>query len=87
MFYLDNDQDLVNNGIPIRSLYDANDVLGIHVSSKGADVLADTMLTFLFSGLDTEAASDETPSRKRNRSVLSNTPPLAEKRFPKSNKF
>ena len=60
LFYLDNDQDLVNNGIPIKSLYDANDVLGIHVSSKGADVLEDTMLTFLFSGLDTEAASDET---------------------------
>ena len=34
-----------------------------------------------------KAASDETPSRKRNRSVLSNTPPSAEKRFPKSNNF
>ena len=87
LFYLDNDHHLVNNGIPIRSLYDANDVIGIHVSSKGANVFEDTMLTFLFSGLDTEAASDETPSRKRNRSVLSNTPPSAEKRFPKSNKF
>ena len=45
------------------------------------------MLTFLFSGMDTEAASDDTPCRKRNRSVLSNTPPSAEKQLQKMNKM
>ena len=63
LFFLDNDQELISNGSPIRSMYESSNVLGIHVSSKGAEVLEDTMLTFLFSGMDTEAASDDTPRR------------------------
>ena len=84
LFFLNNDDDLLNKGVPIRSMYDANDITGVHLSTKGAEVLEDNIQTFFDSG-ETSDCTFETPSNNRNRSVLSNTPP-SEKQTMKINK-
>lgn len=84
LFFLNNDDDLLNKGVPIRAMYDSNDIKGVHLSSKGAEILEENIQTFFDSGLSAENPA-ETPSGKRNRSVLSNTPP-SEKQTSKLNK-
>ena len=77
--FLNNDDELLKEGIPVPSMYDSSDSRGVHVSTKGAAVLEDNMQSFFDSGEASELDFDvETPSgRKRNRSVMSNTPPSA----------
>ena len=68
VFFLNNDVDLLEKGVPIKSLYDSNDGTGIHVSVKGAEILEDNMPNFFDSG-GTSDDRYETPSTyKRNRS-------------------
>ena len=85
LYYLNNDDDLLDKGVPIRSMYDASDAHGVHLSSKGAEALEDTIQTFFDSGLTPDMEYETPYSKKRNRSVLSNTPP-SEKHAPKQNK-
>ena len=83
LYYLNNDDDLLEKGNPVKALYDVNDITGVHLSSKGAQVLEDNIQTFFDSGLTTEESQYETPfSKKRTRSVLSGTPP-SDKHAPK----
>ena len=85
LYYLNNDDDLLEKGVPIRSMYDSSDTNGIHLSSKGAEALEDNIQTFFDSGLTPDMAYETPFSKKRNRSVLSNTPP-SDKHAPKQNK-
>ena len=78
-------EDLLEKGNPVKALYDANDVTGVHLSSKGAEILEDNIQTFFDSGLATESLYETPFSKKRNRSVLSITPP-SDKHAPKINK-
>lgn len=76
LYSLNNDDDLLDKGIPVKSMYDASDATGVHLSSKGAEVLEENIQTFFDSGLTTDLVLNETPfSKKRNCNVLSNTPP------------
>ena len=85
LYYLNNDDDLLDKGIPVRSMYDASDANGVHLSSKGEEIIEENIQTFFDSGL-TPGMDFETPSnKKRNRSVLSNTP-SSDKHAPKQNK-
>ena len=61
----------------MRSMYDNNDIKGIHLSEKGASVLEENIQSFFDSGSVPGYEFDiGTPQgRKRNRSVMSNTPP------------
>ena len=88
LYFLNNDDDLLKDGIPVTSMYDNSDSRGVHVSSKGASVLEENIQCFFDSGeaagLDVDV---ETPSgRKRNCSVISNTPP-SEKQSDKTKKM
>ena len=49
--YLNNDDALLDKGIPVRSMYDASDANGVHLSSKGAEILEENIQTFFDSGL------------------------------------
>ena len=81
VFFLSNDVDLLEKAVPIKSLYHSNDGTGIHVSVKGAEILEDDIQTFFDSG-GTSDDRYETPSTyKRNRSVLSITPPSDKQRL------
>lgn len=44
--FLDNDDDLLDQGVPIKSMYNSNDPTGVHLSVKGAEMLADTFYKF-----------------------------------------
>ena len=85
LYYLNNDEDLLDKGNPVKALYDANDVTGVHLSSKGAEILEDNIQTFFDSGLATESLYETPFSKERNLSVLSITPP-SDKHAPKINK-
>ena len=83
----DNDLDLLHHGVPIRALYDPSDTTGVHLSVKGADLLADSFQDFFNSGPASDDDHFMTPgAHKRNRSVLSNTPP-SDKQMSKTNKI
>lgn len=85
LYFLNNDADMLDKGIPIKSLYDQSDSKSVHVSSKGAEILEENIMSFFGSG-ESSQYTDETPAnKKRNRSVLSLTPP-SEKQLPKSQK-
>ena len=43
LYYLNNDDDLLEKGVPIRSMYDSSDINGVHLSNKGAEALEDTI--------------------------------------------
>ena len=73
-FYLNNDDDMVDRDIPLKSMYDLNDTMGVHVSSKGAEILEENILSFFGSGLSSQYTNDTPGNKKRNRSVLSITP-------------
>ena len=85
LYYLNNDDDLLEKGVPIRSMYDSSDINGVHLSNKGAEALEDTIQTFFDSGLTPDMAFETPYSKKRNQSVLSNTSP-SEKHVPKQSK-
>ena len=44
--YNDNDLDVLDKGVPIRAFYDPSDTTGVHLSVKGADMLADSFQDF-----------------------------------------
>ena len=77
IYFLSND-DLMKDGIPMKSMYDINDIRGVHLSGKGASVLEENIQSFFDSGsvpgFDFDIGTPQ--GRKRNRSVMSNTPPL-----------
>ena len=73
--FLNNDEDLLDKGIPVKALYDTNDASGVHLSNKGAEILEENIQTFFDSGLTTESLYETPFSKKRTRSVLSGTPP------------
>ena len=74
---------MLDKGIPVKFLYDQSK--GVHVSSKGAEILEDNIMSFFSSGKSSQY-TDRTPAnKKRNRSVLSLTHP-SEKQLPKSQK-
>ena len=50
LYYLNNDDDLPDKGIPVRSMYGASDTNGVHLSSKGAESLEENIQTFFDSG-------------------------------------
>ena len=78
LYHLNNDDDLLKNGIPITTMYDSSDSRGVHVNMKGAAVLEDNMQSFFDSGEAFGRDCDfETPTRKRSRSNMSNTHPSA----------
>ena len=67
-------------------MHDASDATGVHLSSKGAEILEENIQTFFSQWAQHRFALWETPSgTKRNRSVLSNMPP-SDKHVPKQNK-
>ena len=67
-------------------MYDSNDATGVHLSVKGAEMLADAFQNF-FDCAETSEYLFETPTtHKQNRSVLSNTPP-SDKQVTKTNKI
>ena len=76
IYFLSND-DLMKDGIPMKSMYDINDIRGVHLSGKGASVLEENIQSFFDSGsvpgFDFDIGTPQ--GRKRNRSVMSNTPP------------
>ena len=73
LFFLNNDEDLMKDGVPISTMYDSNDIKGVHLSTKGASVLEENIQSFFDCG--SEFGFDTPLSRKRHRSVMSNTPP------------
>ena len=75
LYFLNNDEDLLKDGIPLKSMYDNNDARGVHVSAKGASVLEENIQSFFDSGSASGFDFDTPLSKKRNRSVMSNTPP------------
>ena len=82
----DNDLDILDKDVPIRGYYDSSDATGVHISVKGADMLADSFQGFFNCGPTSDDDHYMTPgSYKRNRSVLSNTPP-SDKQISKTNK-
>ena len=82
----DNDLDILDKDVPIRGYYDSSDATGVHISVKGADMLADSFQDFFNCGPTSDDDHYMTPgSYKRNRSVLSNTPP-SDKQISKTNK-
>ena len=83
--YLNNDNDMVDNGVPIKAFYDPSDATGVHLSAKGADVLADSFQDFFNCGHISDDEFTTPHAQKRNRSVLSNTPP-SDKQIAKTNK-
>ena len=84
--YIDNDLDIFHQGVLNRTLYEQSDTTGVHLSVKGADMLADSFQEFFNCGPTSDDDHFLTPvSTKRNRSVLSNTPP-SEKQVSKTNK-
>ena len=85
LYYLNNDDDLLEKGIPVKAFYDLNDASGVHLSSKGAEVLEDNMQTFFDSGLTADSLYETPFSKKRNRSVMSGTPP-SDKHLPQINR-
>ena len=80
LYYRNNDDDMVDRGIPIKSMYDLNDTMGVHASSKGAEILEENS-----SGLSSQYTNDTSGNKKRNRSVLSITPP-SDKQMHKTSK-
>ena len=84
--YIDNDLDIFHQGVLNRTLYEQSDTTGVHLSTKGADMLADSFQEFFNCGPTSDDDHFMTPvSSKRNHSVLSNTPP-SEKQVSKTNK-
>ena len=74
--YNDNDLDVLDKGVPISALYDPSDTTGMHLSVKGADMLADSFQDFFNYGPTSDDDYYMTPgAHKRSRSMLSNTPP------------
>ena len=61
-------------------LYDSEDVKSVHLSTKGASVLVEKQIK-VFRRCSFAFGFDTLLSRKRNRSVMTNTPP----RFPNEN--
>ena len=86
MCYLNNDSDITDNGVPIKSFYDTSDASGVHLSVKGADMLADSFQDFFNCGHVSDDDLVTPHTQKRNRSVLSNTPP-SDKQVAKTNKI
>ena len=83
--YLNNDNDIMDKGIPIKAYYDPNDATGVHLSVKGAELLADSFQDFFNCGHISDDEFTTPYAQKRNRSVLSNTPP-SDKQVTKTNK-
>ena len=82
----ENDLDILDKDVPIRGYYDSSDATGVHISVKGADMLAGSFQDFFNCGPTSDDDHYMTPgSYKRNRSVLSNTPP-SDKQISKTNK-
>ena len=75
LYFLNNDEDLLKDGIPLKSMYDNNDAKGVHMSAKGVSVLEEIIHSFFDSGSASGFDFDTPLGRKRNRSVMSNTPP------------
>ena len=73
LFFLNNDEYLMKDGVPISTMYDSNDIKGVHLSTKGSSVLEENIQSFFDCG--SEFGFDTPLSRKRHRSVMSNTPP------------
>ena len=65
----------MRDGVPINSMYDSNDIKGVHLSVKCASVLEENIQSFFDSGSASGYDFDTPLGRKRNRSVMSNTPP------------
>ncbi|MCG8113313.1 MAG: hypothetical protein N0E59_21385, partial [Candidatus Thiodiazotropha taylori] len=86
LYYMDNNYDFLDKGIPIKAFYDPNDTAGIHVSDKGADMLAESFQEFFNTGQSSYDDYSTPTTYKRNRSVLSNTPP-SDKQVSKTNKM
>lgn len=86
LYYIDNDSDFLDNGIPIKALYDSSDTTGTHVSDKGADILTETFQDFFNTGQVSYDDFSTPATYKRNRSALSNTPP-SDKQVSKTNKM
>ena len=84
--YLNNDNDIMDKGIPIKAYYDPNDATGVHLSVKGAELLADSFQDFFNCGHISDDEFTTPYAQKRNRSVLSNTPP-SDKQVTKTNKL
>ena len=86
LYFIDNNSDFLDKGLPNKELYDSSDSSGIHVSDRGADILAESFQDFFNSGPFSFDDYSTPVSYKRNRSVLSNTPP-SDKQMPKINKI
>ena len=50
LYYLNNDADLLDKGIPVKAYYDTNDASGVHLRNKGAEILEENIQTFLIVG-------------------------------------
>lgn len=74
--FLNNTTEIMDKGIPIKAFYDSVDASGVHLSIKGADMLADSFQDVFNCGhiSDDEFATSNTQKQKQTRSVLSNTP-------------
>ena len=86
--FLDNDQLFFSEGRFRKTLFDARDPSGVHVSDEGAEELYDSFLAFFYEGESDELEPNElmpiTPSaaetRKRARGSSSSTPSSANRK-------
>ena len=77
LHYIDNDEVFLKKGNIVKSMYDAHDPMGIHVSEEGAEALLNNLTAFLINGMSDEWYMS-TPMKKRSRTNnSSSTPPSA----------
>ena len=67
MYFLNNDEDLLKDRVPIKSFYDPSDSTGIHLSVKRASVLEENIQSFFDSG---EASGFDIETERRLVSIL-----------------
>ena len=72
--YVDLTNEFLRQGNVLKSLFDTNDVSGVHISSEGEDKLCEMLSQYL--SLSNTAGLPETPTmdRKRTRSETTGTP-------------
>lgn len=85
LHFIDNDAVIYDDGKFQKSMYDASDGSGVHISHEGARALYDSFYAFFFDGESDELITNETElltpaSRKRERGSSSATPPSADRK-------
>ena len=77
----------MDKGIPIRAFYDSSDATGIHLSYKGADMLADSFQDFFNCGHISDDEFCNTKHTKTKLQCVFKHTPTFDKQVTKTNKL